>query len=522
MNQRRYIYNETVDKEATSMANTLCRSDSLQKQDEYSYDVAYQVAIRVAHIEARCWEKTGPRKIIDNDGNKIREMRKRKLTQHFEEADEATTGDYHQTYQSGDWTRCRHCPARCRSKNAHKFFVDRPCYRAVMRKLTTSEPTGWHAVNAEYRMQCETEGFQIYDENEDKESNEKTDGDEASQQQHQKELLVCQACGLNEDETFVYKCEDKCLAFVCIQCEAHRQCGRCSKEMCEPCYQHHYCTKEPENAKKVTSDPNSTDKQEEEDSSKGTDNIDKTNVGAFICSDKRISNFSSHNSQSTIEVSQQELNEQQGPSRKRARLDDSDISDLEEQCEPDGDVLHAHLGPPHEAKTKEADSSASTSGYPCYRLRTKTKASEAHPKYAKYERAKKNKIDYKAVSKDTDITKKNLQSKLDMRSAILSSAHVSAHIKLAYLPGCGALDRVHESHRRMMTNQIVVCRHCGLYALNKAEGLAKPCLGRPANNFGRCQLRKLLEGRNPIRGAVAWPDGSHIRVQFKPVRLDIY
>ena len=214
---------------------------------------------------------------------------------------------------------------------------------------------------------------------------------------------------------------------------------------------------------------------------------------------------------------------------KKSRLDDSDISDIEgyQQEADDGDDgidneenLHAYVGP-LSAKVKEADSSTSTSSGAPRRLRVKTHPSLAHVKYHKFEKRGKAPIDFKVIKNEAFKTKNELQKQFDMRSAILSSRHVDSSIKTALLPGNGALDRIHESHRRMMTNQFVFCRACGLYALKKSEGLSKQCKGIPINNFGKAQLKKLLEGRCPVRGAETWPDGSHVRIRYRPICLDI-
>ena len=111
----------------------------------------------------------------------------------------------------------------------------------------------------------------------------------------------------------------------------------------------------------------------------------------------------------------------------------------------------------------------------------------------------------------------------DFRSAVAvnSTAHIEQPIQLTTARSGGAYASIHSSHKRAMLNQIIFCTKCGLYCINKAEGLRMQCRGPPKNNYGKAQLKKLLSGKHPVRGAVSWPDGSDAKVTYRPIRLDV-
>ena len=218
----------------------------------------------------------------------------------------------------------------------------------------------------------------------------------------------------------------------------------------------------------------------------------------------------------------------------RTTLDDIDISDIEgyqaEEDEARSEDYGIDLHDISPLEAKEADTSTgeyadSTHAYGNLlgrRLRTKTKPLDAPLKYRNFHNLKKKPIDYSHIKKAVKVTKHELQSKFDMRSAILSSRHIDSQIKLVVQGGsAGAMSRIHSAHMRMLVNQFIFCRHCGLYALHKVEGLSKPCIGKPTNSLGQAQRKRLLEGRCPVRGATEWPDGTHIRVQYKPISFGL-
>ena len=156
-----------------------------------------------------------------------------------------------------------------------------------------------------------------------------------------------------------------------------------------------------------------------------------------------MSEHKNNNSQSSQSPTLAEDHVDQPPStkRRRKRLDDSDVS--EEELDPpsdfnvDGNVLHA----PGPLEAQEADTGVSANrndqnhSRPCVRLHIKTKAADAHPKYAKYQCTKQKPIEYKATSKFIEETKKDMQNKFDMRSTIRSSRHIDIKVKLALILG---------------------------------------------------------------------------------------
>jgi hypothetical protein len=201
--------------------------------------------------------------------------------------------------------------------------------------------------------------------------------------------------------------------------------------------------------------------------------------------------------------------------RKLANLDDSE-GEFEEEPELEEDErVEAEDGPPEQEHPSIADDMP-----PRKRLCTKTAASEAHPSY-EVRRARKRPLDYHAVADAVASTAK--QRKLRFQEHLARQSQVSIAIGKQFTPmdGAGAWSRIHASHRRALVNDICDCVRCGLFCINKAQGLAQVCTGRPMHSCGRAQLKKLNNGRNPIRGATEWPDGTHISVSFKPKRLDI-
>lgn len=134
---------------------------------------AYQIAMRVALIEASCWELQELRKIKHNDGSKMKKAKADKINHHFNGAEDAIS-NYHQTYEVCKRTRCRQCPSTCLSKNNDKHWAKIPCYPT---KLASKEPV--LAVSRElaanfkkHRMDEEIEHRQINSDNDEHEAKE--------------------------------------------------------------------------------------------------------------------------------------------------------------------------------------------------------------------------------------------------------------------------------------------------------------------------------------------------------------
>ena len=159
---------------------------------------------------------------------------------------------------------------------------------------------------------------------------------------------------------------------------------------------------------------------------------------------------------------------------------------------------------------------------PRKRLKTKTTPDLAHISYKEFHKRQKRPIDYREVSNHVNKKRKLLHADFESKMIAKSAGHIDQEVKLAVNEGSGAFDRVHTSHKRAMVNQIVFCIKCGLYCINKADGLSVQCRGCPTNSFGKAQLKKLLNGRHPVRGATTWPDGSDAHRTYKPIRLDVF
>ena len=99
--------------------------------------------------------------------------------------------------------------------------------------------------------------------------------------------------------------------------------------------------------------------------------------------------------------------------------------------------------------------------------------------------------------------------------ATQSSISYKVDQKLTEEPSTGGTwARLHHTHRRALVNGIMYCEKCGQFAIKKVEGLADPCNGKPLNNYGVAQLKKLNRGMHPVRGALTWPDGTNTTVTW--------
>ena len=132
-------------------------------------------------------------------------------------------------------------------------------------------------------------------------------------------------------------------------------------------------------------------------------------------------------------------------------------------------------------------------------------------------------MDYEEIHKQTCSVKKQrtkeFQEALEKQSR--ESGRQEQELRKEGKQG-GAWSKVHSTHKRCLLKGILYCSRCGRYSIGKVEGRAVECTGPPSTSFQKAQLKKLSEGRHPVRGAVSWPDGSSSVQRGVPVRIDRY
>lgn len=190
--------------------------------------------------------------------------------------------------------------------------------------------------------------------------------------------------------------------------------------------------------------------------------------------------------------------------------------------DPDGDPFQNLDQEDHEETPREeAPTAAGSSTDPAGE--TATSASKSRKRRFDYESAKTEiKKSRKEQEDEVDkfvkqISAKNFEAPQRVELEENHEVKVQAGRKIE-----GAWTKIHSSHRRNLVGGIVYCRKCGAFAINKAISLSKQCQGQPPHNAARAQLKKLEEGRNPLRDKAPWPDGSEHTARFRPTPIDRY
>jgi hypothetical protein len=239
MNKEKYVFNDLADRCAGREAKTLKRSEAIQDQDAQTFNTAFQIALRIAFTEARCWEVCDKKDIKANDGKKIKEARETKVKMHYDDAEEAMS-KWHSTFTIGPYTRCRHCPSFCLTKNDSKHWTGKPCYKAQVKQLTPVL-AGRHALQAGYQEFKLHEDCMHITYSEDEEEEEEAAQEvqvQHEQEEQQVQQLTCSTCGMADEDTSLYHCQ-VFRVDTCVICERANQCSTCGLEMCTPCYVSH-------------------------------------------------------------------------------------------------------------------------------------------------------------------------------------------------------------------------------------------------------------------------------------------
>ena len=398
------------------------------------------IALRVAAIEARCWAANENTTILDNDGTKIKEARIKAINKKYDEAEVAIQFK-HSTYDIGKWQKCRHCPAKCLARNSLKFWTKKPCHRAFLNKMEL--PTGgWKETVERYKLFDEADKYKMNSDSDEAEPGEDGGEEEA-------EEVLCSVCSTAENETSIYNCQE-CKVTICIICEQQEKCFRCLKDLCNPCYIRHVCAT----------------------SSSRPPTAPTVEVPVQVAAPEQVEAMPA----STVEAAQ----------HTRSRLDDPEIGDFfEDEPHEQEPLQEEEQGPPEdEAYPDQVEGPARK------RLRMKTPAEQT---VYEVRRKRRKDIDYDAVREATGEVKK--RRRLEYETTVAKQPRIDQTVQLTTQSSRGGWGNIHGSHRRAMVNQIIFCYKCGLYSVNKAEGLAQQCKGQPANSFGRAQLKKLTNGK---------------------------
>ena len=274
----------------------------------------------------------------------------------------------------------------------------------------------------------------------------------------------CDVCELEGGDDFIFTCSS-CTTATCICCEDPEKCRFCKQQLCQQCLPKHNC----EHNKK--SDHKNEDKME----------ADYKEHEAHAIHLPPIKKF-----KSSLDDSEGEMNEE----------------DFQDE---------------HEAQGQEGDSKVEMP--PRKILRTKTAAEDAHPAY-EARRAKKRPIDFETIKVAATEAKRARRSSFVEFTSRQSRTSLGSERQFAPHQSEGVRSQVHESHTRALVGDIIFCIKCGKFSIKKVEGLANRCSGAPAHSCGRAQLKKMLKGHHPVRGALSWPDGSDISIIHRPFRLD--
>lgn len=329
----------------------------------------------------------------------------------------------------------------------------------------------------------------------------------------------CIECENGEDDSFMYKCGD-CVEVRCILCRSQYGCHQCDKTLCEHCNTRHTCsTSSGSSSSSSTLPPTASSSHWQPSTS-----LDDTTFASNPVEQRGT------NDDHPTHTSERPQNESLGgeqtstmpTTRRRTTLDDP---------EADFDIADEHFEvpwqedqgiAPQEAQVDfEGTRASHGEQHPPLRrrLNAKTPPQLAHQDY---QRVRKRPINFTEIEEDMQSTRKFIRANLEEIIAAASSHSSEKPVELTSSESAPEPPRIHLSHRRALVNSIQFCIKRGLYSIIIVEGLATQCKGRPSNNYGRAQLKKLLDGKHPVRCAVTWRDGSSALIRHKPRRLDIF
>ena len=348
-------------------------------------------------------------------------------------------------------------------------------------------------------MHEETEQYKL---NSDSEEEKKSEAQEEQEE-------TCGRCGEQGDETYVAYCQE-CANWLCILCEKPHQCGRCRNNLCEGCYVRHDCDEDKRKRRKVEEE--SLVQSPPQPQPPGEPN------------DMHLTSASVTSTEITLHAEETLPPEHNSSSRRRSDLDDPEAEPVEEED---------YWGDPQGQQQGTSSSSSSSSSHIVSgsrdasspkrrRLNSKTKSDETvYGDGRGYKR--KAKISFEQISKVIKNSKKLKSKEFEDALEKQSTASLKSEpIVERQGQQAGAWSRVHGTHRRCLLNGILYCSRCGKYSIGKVEGLAETCTGAPTSSFQKAQLKKLSEGRHPVRGALTWPDGTSSALRCTPVRIDRY